>query len=95
MSKDTQFLDPIAEQMIRARRTQRLTQEEVATAAGISRRALIMIEAGGDCSLSTLRRIFTVLNMELVAKVNSRPTLEDLDREHSEEFAARSERPQS
>lgn len=95
MSKDNQVLDPIAEEMIKARRAMRLTQEEVAAAAGISRRALIMIEAGGDCSLSTLRRILTVLGMDLLAKVNTRPTLEDLDREHSEAFASRSERPRS
>jgi transcriptional regulator with XRE-family HTH domain len=94
MDETSEPLDPVVADLIRVRKAKKLRQEDLAAAAGISRRALVMIEGGGDCSLSTLRRLFSVLGMDLEAKGGVRPTLDDLNRELSDEFSARTqERP--
>ena len=75
-------LDPLVASLVRARKSQGITQETLAQAAGVSRRTLIMIEAGGDCTLSTLRRLYTVLGMDIVARPYTTPTLEDVIKEN-------------
>lgn len=94
MTEDNESLDPIVAELIKARKALKLRQEDVAAAAGISRRALVMIEAGGDCSLSTLRSLCDTLSIELKAQF-ARPTLEDLQKIAEQEFSANqsTERP--
>jgi DNA-binding XRE family transcriptional regulator len=75
-------LDPLVASLVRARKSQSITQATLAQAAGVSRRTLIMIEAGGDCTLSTLRRLYTVLGMDMVARPYTTPTLDDVIREN-------------
>ncbi|MBC5765633.1 helix-turn-helix domain-containing protein [Ramlibacter albus] len=58
-------LDPIVSELVRARKARGLSQQEVADKAGISRRALVAIEAGGDCTLSTLRGLCAALGVDL------------------------------
>ncbi len=67
------------------RKAQRLTQAELSESAGLSRRALVAIEGGGDCTLSTLRRLFHVLDMDIQATPVRRkpPTLEDVYAENA------------
>lgn len=81
---DKNDLDPIVQALVAARKRQGMTLSQTAEAAGLSRRALGMIESGGDCTLSSLRRIFTALGMEFTARPLRRPTLEDLDQENDE-----------
>lgn len=82
-------LDPLVAVIVKRRKEQGLTQETVAGAAGISRRALIMIEGGGDCTLSTLRRLYSTLDIELEVNAPQRPTLEDMDSQNSRELFGR------
>lgn len=72
--------DPLIDTLVDARKAQRLTQADLSGSAGLSRRALVSIEAGGDCTLSTLRRLFQVLDMDIRAMPVQRkpPTLEDV-----------------
>lgn len=71
-------MDPLIDELVAARKQQKLTQAALAELAGLSRRALVAIENGGDCTLSTLRRLHTVLGLELISRPFTRPTLEDL-----------------
>lgn len=89
--------DPLIETLLKARKEQGLTQQELADQAGISRRALVAIEGGGDCSLSTLRRLMRVLNLELtLSPAEYRPpTLEDILQENEAGFGQPSARPRS
>ena len=48
-----------------------MRQQEVADKAGISRRSLVSIEAGGDCTLSTLRGLCGALGIEIGTKVSA------------------------
>lgn len=50
---------------MRTRRARGLCQQEVADKAGISRRSLVSIEAGGDCTLSTLRGLCAALGIDI------------------------------
>ena len=83
---DRRPLDPLVAAIVQKRREQKLTQETVANAAGISRRALCMIEGGGDVTLSTLRRLYTAMDIEIQVKPHRRPTLEDMDAQNSREL---------
>ncbi len=58
-------IDPIVAELLRTRKSRGLRQQEVADKAGISRRSLVSIEAGGDCTLSTLRSLFAALGLEI------------------------------
>ncbi len=58
-------LDPIIETLVRRRRQVGLPQQAVADLAGISRRALVSIEGGTDCTLSTLRALCRALDINL------------------------------
>lgn len=61
-------LDPLVAELLRARKSRGMRQQEVADKAGISRRSLVTIEAGGDCTLSTLRGLCAALDVEIAAK---------------------------
>lgn len=58
-------VDPIVAELFRARKKKGLRQQEVADKAGISRRSLVSIEAGGDCTLSTLRGLCSALGVDI------------------------------
>lgn len=79
-------LDPLVAVIIRARKERGLTQVALAQAAGISRRALVMIERGGDCTLRTLRQLYGALDIHMQPGSGARPTLEDMDHESSMEM---------
>lgn len=76
----------ISSALVAARLAQKLRQEDVASAAGISRRALIMIEAGGDCSLRTLQRIMGALNLKMDIISAARPGLDQIFQETEAEL---------
>lgn len=84
-----QELDPLVRDFVNARKAQKLTQEQLAAMAGVSRRTIVLIEAGGDCTLGTLRRIATALGLEMQAYKPRLPTLDDMNRENEMLFANR------
>ena len=77
-----QKIDPLVRDLANARKAQKFTQDQLAAMAGVSRRTIVLIEAGGDCTLGTLRRIATALGLEMQAYKPHLPTLEDLTREN-------------
>lgn len=78
-------LDPLVAPILKGRKDQKMTQQELADMAGISRRTLILIEQGGDCALSTLRRLYTALGITVQSDVLRPPTLdEQISRNHDE-----------
>jgi len=79
-------LDELVRPIILERRRQRLSQQALAERAGLSRRALLMIEAGGDCTLSSLRRLYTALGLEVQAHAWRAPTLDEQVARNREEF---------
>jgi DNA-binding XRE family transcriptional regulator len=78
-------LDPLVRVVLAKRKQMRWSQTKLAQAAGISRRALLMIEKGGDCNLSTLRRLHTCLNIEMQAGSTQAPTLDDMNAQNATE----------
>ena len=84
-----QDLDPLVLDIVDARKAQQFTQKQLAEMAGVSRRTVILLESGGDCTLSTLRRITTALGLEMRAYTPKRPTLDDVTRENEMLFATR------
>lgn len=81
-------LDPIVIALLDARRAHGLTQHQLADAAGISRRTLVLIERGNsDCSLRTLRRLLDAMQLDLTLLKLRRPNLEDATRENERLFA--------
>lgn len=82
-------MDPLIDTLVAERKRQGVTQEKLATEARLSRRALVSIEAGGDCTLTTLRRLFSALGMDMVAVPSAYrpPTLEDVMAENAALFA--------
>jgi transcriptional regulator with XRE-family HTH domain len=69
--------DPIIDMLLQARKARGLRQQAVADKAAISRRALVSIEAGRDCTLSTLRRLCEALDVELEARPAPKRALVD------------------
>lgn len=88
----TEHLDPLVAPIRKERRKLKITQADLARMAGISRRTLVLIEGGGDCTLSTLRRLYTALALDVEARPFRRPTLEDLQKQNEEEFRERAQR---
>lgn len=82
-----QHLDPLVLDLVLARKNQKLTQQRLADMAGVSRRTVVVIEAGGDCTLTTLRRLVTALGLEMQVYKPRLPTLEDMTRENERLFA--------
>jgi transcriptional regulator with XRE-family HTH domain len=68
--------DPILSLLLSRRKELGLAQQAVADKAGISRRALVSIEAGNDCTLSTLRGLCAALDLKLDALAPPRPSRE-------------------
>jgi len=79
-------LDPLAAAVYRARKREGMTQAELAAAAGVSRRTVVMLENGGDCTLSTLRRFYDVLDINMQPVPSRRPTLDDMNAENNREM---------
>lgn len=77
------LLDPLVAVVLTRRKELRWSQAKLAEAAGISRRALVMIEKGGDCNLSTLRRLHTCLDITLQACTLQKPTLDDMNAQNA------------
>ena len=73
MADVTKTRDPIIAKLVQQRKERGLRQQAVADSAGISRRALVSIEAGNDCTLSTLRSLCDVLGVELQATAPTGP----------------------
>lgn len=81
-------IHPLVQSLVKARLHSGRTQELLALQAGISRRALGAIEAGGDCTLSTLTKLSQALAMDMAAapRVHSLPTLSDMQEETRQEL---------
>ena len=82
----TENLDPLAAAVYLARKREGMTQAELAAAAGVSRRTVVMFENGGDCTLSTLRRFYDVLGINMQPVASRRPTLDDMNEENNREL---------
>lgn len=82
-------LDPLAAAVYQARKREGMTQAELAAAAGVSRRTVVMLEKGGDCTLSTLRRFYDVLDINMQPVASKRPTLDDMNAENNRELFGR------
>ena len=82
-------LDPLVQDIVVARKAQKLTQHQLAEMAGLSRRTIVLIESGGDCTLSTLRRLTTALGLQMQANKPRLPTLDDVTRENEILFSDR------
>lgn len=78
---------PIVQDIVRTRKAQKLTQQQVADLAGVSRRTIVLIESGGDCTLSTLHRICTALGLQINAHTQHLPDLDDITRENEMLFS--------
>ena len=93
-SSKIEYRDPLIQDIVRARKSQHFTQGQLAEMSGVSRRTIVLIEAGGDCTLSTLHRVTAALGLRLTAQVKHIPTLDDVTRENEALFAsARSTQP--
>jgi DNA-binding XRE family transcriptional regulator len=78
-------LDPLVRVVVNKRKQLRWSQAKLAEVAGISRRALLMIEKGGDCNLSTLRRLHTCLDIVMQPGSSPTPTLDDMNAQNAKE----------
>ena len=87
MQPKDNVLDPLIQDIVRTRKSQRLSQQQVANIAGVSRRTIVLIESGGDCTLSTLRRICTALGLQIKAHTQHVPDLDDVTRENEMLFS--------
>ncbi|NYT61920.1 helix-turn-helix transcriptional regulator [Alcaligenaceae bacterium] len=79
-------LDPLVAPIVDERKRQQLTQQQLADMSGLSRRALGRIERGGDCALSTLRRLYTALGIDVQAQLHRPPTLDEQIERNQREF---------
>ena len=79
-------LNPIIQAIKAAREKQNLTQTKLAEIAGISRRAVSVIEGGADCTLGTVQRLMDALGLEAQVRPCRRMTLDDVVRESEEEM---------
>jgi DNA-binding XRE family transcriptional regulator len=78
-------LDPLVGVVVAKRKQLHWSQAKLAEIAGISRRALLMIEKGGDCNLSTLRRLHTCLDIVIQIGSAQAPTLDDMNLQNAKE----------
>lgn len=86
-------LDPLIQALIQCRKEQRISQAELANAAGITRRSLVAIENNAsDPALATLRALFTALGYDILARpFDSAPTLDDILRENDQGYDSQGE----
>ena len=77
---ETRTLHPVITAIRLERANQKLTQQQLADMAGISRRTLQEAESGSDTTLGTLDRLCTALGLTLDVTYDSLgpPTLDDL-----------------
>jgi predicted transcriptional regulator len=87
-SSKIEYRDPLIQDIVRARKLQRFTQGQLAEMSGVSRRTIVLIEAGGDCTLSTLHKVTAALGLRLTAQIKHIPTLDDVTRENEALFAS-------
>ena len=59
----------------KAREAQNLTQEELGQRIGVQRARISSIEKGANLRLSTLRRIFKALNLEVKLDISNMPPI--------------------
>ncbi len=83
-------LHPLVRPIVDARLEQKISKSRLAVLSGISRRSIGLIEAGGDCTLKTLTRLYEVLGLAATVGKRRRPTLEDLQAERARAFGATS-----
>lgn len=81
-------LDPLIQEIVHTRKSQKFTQSQLAEMSGVARRTIVLIESGGDCTLSTLRRITTALSLEISVYKPQLPNLDDLTRENEKLFSS-------
>ena len=81
-------LAPLIQDLVRARKAQHFTQHQLAEMSGVSRRTIVLIEAGGDCTLSTLSRVASALGLQISAQTRYVPTLDDVTRENEALFSS-------
>ena len=87
-SSKIEYRDPLIQDIVRARKLQRFSQGQLAEMSGVSRRTIVLIEAGGDCTLSTLHKVPAALGLRLTAQIKHIPTLDDVTRENEALFAS-------
>jgi DNA-binding XRE family transcriptional regulator len=80
--------DPLIQDIVRARKSQHYTQSQLAEMSGVSRRTIVLIESGGDCTLSTLHRVTAALGLQLTLQARHMPTLDDVTRENDAFFSS-------
>jgi DNA-binding XRE family transcriptional regulator len=83
-----EHLAPLIQDFVRARKAQHFTQHQLAEMSGVSRRTIVLIEAGGDCTLSTLSRVASALGLQINAQTRYVPTLDDVTRENEALFSS-------
>ena len=83
-----EHLAPLIQDLVRARKAQHFTQHQLAEMSGVSRRTIVLIEAGGDCTLSTLSRVASALGLQISAQTRYVPTLDDVTRENEALFSS-------
>ncbi|ALM82854.1 helix-turn-helix domain-containing protein [Bordetella sp. N] len=88
MDSTAKTLDPVVQAIIDGRKDQRVSQADLAKAAGISRRSLVAIEsASSDPTLGTLRALCTALGYDLAVRpFGAAPTLDDILRENNQQY---------
>ena len=59
----------------RAREAQNLTQQQLGERIGVQRSRICSIERGSNLRLSTLRRVFSALGMEVKLDITSMPSI--------------------
>lgn len=84
---DISSLDDLATALRAFRREQRLTQAELAAAAGVSRTRISEIESGhaANFEVQTLLRMIRALGATLALQPEGRPTLNQILREREHE----------
>lgn len=83
-----EYLAPLIQDLVHARKAQHFTQNQLAQMSGVSRRTVVLIESGGDCTLSTLSRIASALGLQIHAQTRYMPTLDDVTRENEAFFSS-------
>ncbi|MDE7349497.1 MAG: helix-turn-helix domain-containing protein [Muribaculaceae bacterium] len=59
----------------RAREAQNLTQQQLGERIGVQRSRICSIERGSNLRLSTIRRVFSALGMEVKLDISSMPSI--------------------
>ncbi len=86
IDKETRTIDPLVQAVIDARKITGHTQAQLAMLTGVSLRALVEMESGGNCTLKTLRRVTKFLRVRYSAELPKHrlPTLYEVWQENEE-----------